>query len=76
MSELLRLAGTLGSFGAAIWIWRFSKIASIFRYLAVVVAAAMALSIAGIVEISLNPGRALELGKIGFDLLRGVIAWF
>jgi hypothetical protein len=66
---LLQLLGTVGSLGAAIWIWRFSRIASVFRYIAVVVGVITASSIAGVISIEFHPQRALDLGRTLLDLL-------
>lgn len=62
MSEWISLIGSMGSLAVAVWIWRFSKVAMLFRYLAVVVGGIIALSIIGIISIQVHPERVMEIG--------------
>lgn len=70
MSEWLSLLGSMGSMAVAVWIWRFSKVAMLFRYLAVVVGGMIALSIIGIISIQVHPERVLEIGEFLWQQLQ------
>lgn len=63
MSEAIALLGSLGSLSAAVYLWKFSRVAALFRYAAVAVAVVVGLSIAGIISLDVHPDRALELGS-------------
>lgn len=63
MSEWISLVGSMGSLAVAVWIWRFSKVAMLFRYLAVVVGGIIALSIIGIISIQVHPESVMEIGE-------------
>lgn len=71
MSEWISIIGSMGSLAVAVWIWRFSKVAMLFRYLAVVVGGIIALSIMGIISIQIHPERILEIGEFLWQYLSG-----
>lgn len=74
MSEILSLLGSMSSLAAAVWIWRLSNIASLFRYLAVAVAVVIGGTISGVLSVQFHFDRIIELVQMLIDIVTGPLS--
>lgn len=65
--------GAVGSLLAAKWLWRGAAIASLLKVVALVLGALAVGSIVGVVDVSVNVARVLDLGRVGADLVGGLL---
>jgi hypothetical protein len=65
------LIGLLGGGGAlvlGIWLWRLKRIAGLIKALSIAAVAVGGLSMLGIIEVSVNPGAAIDTATLVWDL--------
>lgn len=74
MSEIIQLIGSMTSLAAAVWIWRLSNVASLFRYLAVAVAVVIGGTIAGVLSVQFHFDRIIEIVQMLIDLVTGPLS--
>ena len=68
MTGVVEVVGGGGALVAAIWLWRLRTVARLIKFLGVSLLLVAALSIVGIVQVSVDVGAALEAARVVWDL--------
>jgi len=70
MSGLVGVASSVGALGLGIWLWRASRVATVFKLAAILLVVLGGLSIAGVIEVSINIDAVVDMARSVWDLRR------
>lgn len=70
MIEALPTLGGIGGLAVGVWLWRAAKIAMYLKMLAVATVLIVALSLLGVIELSVNLDAVADSVRLLIDLVR------
>lgn len=69
----LEVSGALAVLAVGIWVRRMARFGTIIKASVLLSSVLAAFVLLGVVEISVDPGRLLEVARFGYDTLRRLI---